>query len=84
MKSLGKNSKEDNDLMTVGLDLGIYIFTKMIMDDVIPFDKRAVELMNFAVANQLEGMTGIPAEDLALKTQNTIDFVKEKMKPNEN
>lgn len=63
---------EDNELITMGLNLGVYTFAKFFSEGVMP-TTRAFETMRDHCAAELEKQTGMPVEDLATSVQPVVD-----------
>lgn len=63
---------KDNDLITMGMNLGIYTFSKFFTEGAVP-NAKAFAIMRDHCAKQLEDQTGMPAEDLATSVQPVID-----------
>jgi hypothetical protein len=70
--------KDDNELITMGMNLGLYTFAKLFSEGVAPTPK-SWEIMRDHCAKQLEGQTGLPIEDLALKVQPIVDNMLERV-----
>jgi hypothetical protein len=67
------NSKQDNDLITMGMNLGIYTFAKFFTEGGVAPNARGWEIIRDHTAKMIEEQTGMPAEDLALHVQPVIE-----------
>lgn len=73
------DKKASSDLLTLGMDLSVYIFGRLVKEGVNVTPVSLIALGNNAAQN-IEKATGMPAEDLALSVQPAIDAMIEKMK----
>ena len=73
-----QNTTEENDLISLGMNLGVYTFAKLFTEGVVP-SAKAFEIMRDHCAAELEKQTGTPVEDLALLTDPTIQDMLDKI-----
>lgn len=73
------DKQANSDLLTLGMDLSVYIFGRLVKEGVNVTPVALIALGNNAAKN-IEEATGMPAEDLALSVQPAIDAMLEKLK----
>ena len=66
------NTKEENELITMGMNLGLYIFAKLFAEEA-KLSQKGWAILRDYTAQLLEEQTGMPAEDLALMSQPTVE-----------
>jgi hypothetical protein len=72
-------SKEDNDLITMGMDLGVYTISKL-MASGYGSTQKGWEIMKESRAAALEAQTGMKPERLSELVQPFIDDMMERIK----
>lgn len=72
------NTEKDNELITMGMNLGLYTLAKLFAQGITPSPK-SWEVLRDHCAEQLEKQTGMPAEDLAMHVQPAVDIMMERV-----
>lgn len=65
---------KDNQLISMGMDLGIYVLAGLMAEGYV-VSPRGWEILKANRADELQKATNMPAEDIALSVQPTIDVM---------
>lgn len=60
------------DLLSMGMDLGFYVISSLILDGKLKFGTSEWTAAKLAAGDMIEKRTGIPAEDLSLLLDDRI------------
>jgi predicted mannosyl-3-phosphoglycerate phosphatase (HAD superfamily) len=68
------NEKHGQNLIEIGVDLGVFTIANLLLEG-LELDQHQLQKLSDLSAQHIELMTGMPAEDFALKVQPVIDII---------
>lgn len=68
------NEKQSMDMIEIGVDLGIFTIANLLLESP-RLDPSQLQTLADLSAKHIEEMTGMPAEDFALKVKPVIDIM---------
>jgi hypothetical protein len=81
MKQPPEPTEVDGSLINLGVAVGVYLITSALADGVV-YSREGLRRIADSCADDIHGMTDIPAEDFCLSMQPVLDDIMKAAKEN--